>query len=103
MSDKEPTPRVRPVTRDVYNALMGDEWPSQAGVIDFGIHSRRHFGALQWAVKCDGVTMEQLDRALGNGKALDRLISPRNPYRGVHFETNREGGLQVEPKWEIDI
>jgi hypothetical protein len=56
-------------------------------VIDFGIESERHYGALQHAVCEDEVSPEQLDRALGNGAALTALIRPENPYNGVEFKT----------------
>ncbi len=78
---------IRPVTEAVYLALLLDVWPSPAGVQDFGLATADHLGALQWAVKADGVTKEQLDQALGKGPALQALISPNNPYRGVVFRT----------------
>jgi hypothetical protein len=56
-------------------------------VIDFGIESANHFGALQHAVCEDEVTPEQLDQALGHGAALTALIRPENPYYGVVFKT----------------
>ena len=80
--------QIRPVTRAVYEALRRDEWPSPAGCIDFGIRSEAHLGALQYAVINDGVSVEQLDEALGNGPALQALISPKNPYRNVTIRTD---------------
>jgi hypothetical protein len=79
---------IRPLTRDLWEALKWDMWPSQAVCIDFGIASPAHLGALQYAVNHDGVTVEQLDRALGSGPALQALIGPRNPYRYVTFRTD---------------
>ena len=80
--------QIRPLTRALYEALKWDVWPSRATCIDFGITSPAHLGALQYAVNSDGVTVEQLDRALGSGPALQALIGPRNPYRYVTFRTD---------------
>ncbi len=91
------TEGIRPVTEAVYQALLLDVWPSPAGVQDFGLATADHLGALQWAVKEDGVTREQLDEALGNGPALQALISPTNPYRNVVFRTAWDD-LLAEPE-----
>jgi hypothetical protein len=80
-------PHVRQMTADVYGSLLLDVWPSGPGVVDFGIDSTGHLGALQYAVRDQGVTPEQLDEALGNGSALTALIQPPTPYHGVKFET----------------
>ena len=80
-------PTVRPVTESVYLCLLLDVWPSPAGVMDFGIKSQSHYGALQHAVREDEVTPGQLDQACGNGAALTSLIRPGNPYYGVEFQT----------------
>ena len=80
---------VREVTKQFYRALIEDEWPSPAACVDFGIRSDRHLGALQHAVICDAVTLEQLDAALGNGPALQAFVSTTNPYRrDVTFRTD---------------
>src|SRR4051812_34717513 len=89
--------QIRPLTRALYEALLLDVWPSPATCMDFGITSEAHLGALQWAVKEDGVTMEQLDAALGKGPALQALISPTNPYRNVAFRTAWDD-MNVEPE-----
>jgi hypothetical protein len=82
------TSTVRDNTRDLYRSLRFDEWPSPATIVDFGIESTAHLGALQYAVIHDAVTLEDLDRALGNGPAIQALISERNPYRNVTFRTD---------------
>lgn len=101
MDDKIPDERIPPVrenTRDLYRSLRLDEWPSQATVVDFGIASTEHFGALQYAVIHDEVTLEELDQALGNGPAIQALISEGNPYRRVIFRTDWDD-LPDEPEW----
>ena len=78
---------IRPLTQQLILALELDVWPSAVTCMDFGIECPEHLGALQYAVKFDGVTEEELDKALGDGRALERLISPSNPYHGVTFQT----------------
>lgn len=96
---KKPHATVRPVTENVFWSLILDVWPSPAGIQDFGLESSRHYAALQYAVRDDGVTREELDLALGDGKAITALIRPRNPYRGVRFETAWDGLGQVINYW----
>ncbi len=88
MRNNQPeTPEIREVTRVVYRALVLDVWPSRAGMVDFGIMTQRHYAALQHAVREDGISLERLEAALGNGPALTAMIGPNNPHRGVTFET----------------
>lgn len=79
---------VRDLTNHVFMSLMMDTWPRPAGIVDFGLDSTEHLGALQHAIKHDGVTPEMLDEALGNGAKLTALIKDDNPYSGVVFETS---------------
>lgn len=85
-TDRTPE-NVRSGTRQLISALMMDEWPSVAVCVDFGIRTAEHLGALQHAVRADGVTAEELDAALGNGPAIQGLIGFTNPYRSAVFET----------------
>ena len=91
MTTTKPPPKqaysVREVSRDTYRAILADEWPSPAGVTDFGIDSPEHLGALQYELRTGRVTLEQFDDALGWGPALTKLIGEDNPYRGVTFKT----------------
>ena len=68
--------------------LRADRWPSSATVIDFGIGSPVHLGALQHAVAC-GVTAYELDRVLGDGAAITALVQSvlQQPYPEVTFDT----------------
>jgi hypothetical protein len=51
-NDKQPAGKkaaaVRDVTRTVDNCLFADEWPTDAGIKDFGLESTEHYGALQY-------------------------------------------------------
>lgn len=78
---------IRPLTRQLYECLAWDVYPSNATCIDFGIKTAEHLGALQWAVSVDETSIDQLEEACGNGEKLNALISPTNPYYGVRFHT----------------
>jgi hypothetical protein len=84
---KKPHAAARTVTENVFLSLILDVWPNMAGIVDFGLQSDRHYGALQYAVRNDGVTREELDRVVGDGEAITTLIRPGNPYWGVTFQT----------------
>lgn len=97
-TNSTPSP-VRKLACDVYTCLLLDVWPSPAGIQDFGIETERHYGALQYAVRDGDVTPEQLDEALGNGKALTALIRPDNPYYGVEFSTAWDNIMTSIKEW----
>jgi hypothetical protein len=69
-------------------SLVCDEWPSPAVVVDFGIDTSRHLGALQYAVR-GGATAYDLDRVLGDGPAITQLVRGvrHQPYADVIFRT----------------
>jgi hypothetical protein len=82
--------QVRPLTEHLWFCLMFDSWPdSPAVLIDFGIASADHFGALQYAAHDDFISIDQLDKLLGNGPALTPAIDENdgNPYKGIIFKT----------------
>ena len=78
-------------------------WPSRGAEVDFGLATPDHYGALQHAVISDGVTIDQLDAALGSGERLQALVSKTNPYRFVCFRTDWDEltDLGEEPEEEI--
>lgn len=73
---------IRPVTQNLVQALLLDSWPSGNAVyVDFGLDGwgggstpQQRYECLKYALKSEGVTLEQLDKALGDGPALTRLI-----------------------------
>ena len=81
---------VRPTAQNCFESLMLDIWPRAAAIVDFGLDSDEHYAALKYCVKHDGVTAEQLDQVLGNGKKLTKMVknSKTNPYKDVVFETD---------------
>ena len=68
--------------------LLCDAWPSPATVVDYGIDSERHLAALRYAARA-GVTAYDLDRVMGDGPAITRLVRsvPDQPCSDVEFET----------------
>lgn len=80
---------IRPLTEKLWTAAALDLFPDgNAIIVDFGIASTEHFGALQHAIRHGHVTKEKLDAAMGDGPALTRICStPCNPYRAVTFES----------------
>ena len=70
------------------HCLLRDVWPSPATVVDFGIASPEHLGALQHAVR-SGCTAYDLDRVIGDGPAITQLVRSfgRQPYGPVEFVT----------------
>ena len=56
----------------LHSCLIDDVWPSSATIVDFGIESRSHLGALQHAIRA-GCTAYDLDRVMGDGAAITRL------------------------------
>jgi len=88
---------VRPLTEELIAAAMLDVWPGIATVVDFGIDSERHLGALQFAIREELVTPQELDAAMGSGAKLTEIAQRgENPYRDVTFKTSWDG-LPLEP------
>jgi hypothetical protein len=73
---------------NLVECLGRDEWPSQGTILDFGIETDRHLGALQYAV-LGGVTAYDLDCVMGHGPAITQLTRAVTiqPYRDVEFST----------------
>jgi hypothetical protein len=89
---------VRPLTEQLIAAVLLDIWPGNAAIIDFGIDSDRHLGALQFAIKFGEVTPEELDLAMGDGAKLTEIVQRGdNPYRDVTFRTSWDK-LSPEPR-----
>lgn len=66
---------VRQLTKNLYEALMLDTGIGAAALVDFGIEyagSEQHV-VLQRAVRA-GATAEELDKALGNGEKIAKLV-----------------------------
>lgn len=88
---------LRPLTEQLINAVLLDVWPGNAAIIDFGIDSSSHLGALQFAIKHGEVTPQELDAAMGNGAKLTEIAQRGdNPYRDVVFHTSWDK-MRLEP------
>lgn len=86
-------PEQRPLhdmemARGLFDCLVRDVWPSPETIVDFGIDTDRHLGALQQLVRW-GFTSYDLDRVLGDGPAITRLVQcmPEQLYGEVVFRT----------------
>lgn len=85
---------MNPNILELIHCIYMDIIPSPATCIDFGIPKDKDptevFGALQWALKRDIVTKEELEDARRNGQKLTKIanktwernngIVQRNPY-----------------------
>jgi hypothetical protein len=81
-------PGFRNVTVDLIRSLRADTWPGMAAIVDFGIDSPQHLGALQYALARGGRTATEFEAALGSGPALTALCAvPGQPYP-VTFDTD---------------
>lgn len=80
----------------LFEDLILDRWPSPAVIVDFGIDSSSHLGALQFAVRA-GVTPYDLDRVMGDGPAITQLVrtAPVQPYGFVDFHTVWDGAFKL--------
>jgi hypothetical protein len=77
---------ARELTLHLIECLAADTWPRMAAIVDFGIDTPDHLGALQYAWKA-GRTAEEFDAALGSGAALTALCAVPNQAYPVKFET----------------
>src|SRR5579863_785527 len=91
--------RVRPVTRDLIESVILDKWPNHAAVVDFGLDSQKHYEALYYAIREGEIWPLELDRALGHGRELTRLVreARSNPHPDVEFHTSWDAILGREP------
>ena len=82
--------QVRPVTRNLIEAVILDSWPDHAAVVDFGIDSQEHYEALYYPIRAHEILPKRLDEALGNGEKLTQLVreAASNPHRDVAFCTS---------------
>ncbi|MFO0888300.1 MAG: hypothetical protein U0790_04035 [Isosphaeraceae bacterium] len=96
-------PEPHAISRCVFNALRHGDYLSRAECSEFGIATKGHYLALRWAVLNGGVTVEQLNRARGDDRAMQALVSPQNPHRGVRFGTGYEGLRRQEEHLEQRI
>lgn len=89
---------IRPLTQQLIDCCYLDTWPSIATIVDFGIDTGRHLGALQFAIREGLVTPQELDAATGNGPQLTEIAHRgQNPYGDVVFKTSWDG-MPIEPR-----
>lgn len=76
------------MAQQLFECLIWDVWPSPTTIVDFGIDSSAHLAALQYAAR-SGITAYDLDRVLGDGPAITRLVRsvPDQPDMSIQFQT----------------
>ena len=95
---------MKQLTAALISAAASDLWPSLATVVDFGLDTSSHFGALQYEIRHGRVTPEELDAACGDGPELTRLVRRHgdNPYRHVTFTTSWDD-IGEEEDFEVEF
>lgn len=81
---------VKPLSKVLFESLVLDVWPdSPAATTDCGLESQEHFEALCYPVRSGEITLEDLDRAYGNGVLLTELArrAHSNPHKSITFRT----------------
>jgi hypothetical protein len=66
----------RPLAQHLYDCLLMDAWPRAAAVVDWGIDSPDHLGALQDAIR-GGATAADLDAVCGDGPGITAMVADR--------------------------
>lgn len=85
--------RVRPMTAHLIENLLLDRPLPIAQCHDFGVDTADHYRALRAVLETDDMADlrkrgEELDKALGSGKALTKLVHKYAPaYRSLTFQT----------------
>lgn len=86
----------RPVARKLFEAIAFDVYPDSPAVLaDFFITDQQHYEALYYPIREGEITLEDLDRVLGDPKAITELVnkSPSNPHQGIVFGFGGSEGL----------
>ena len=88
------------LAEELVECLKHDRWPSKATTVDFGIATPSHLGALQSAY-WGGCNVYDLDRVLGDGKAITQLVQAvrEQRYRDVRFFTVYDGWALPSSRW----
>jgi hypothetical protein len=73
----------------LFKAVMIDEWPSLAAVVDFGIEKQKEYEAYYYPIRKGEITLKQLRDNVGNGPALTKLLqaAPSNPHKDITIST----------------
>jgi hypothetical protein len=88
---------IRDLTVHLLECLALDVWPRTAAIADFGITTQEHLGALQYAWRHGGRTLEEFDAAMGSGVKLTALCAvPGQPYV-VTFQSSWDDDEEEEP------
>lgn len=82
---------------------MLDLFPDSTAVIaDFFITDQKHYEALYYPIRAGEISVEDLDRVLGDPKAITKLVNkaPSNPHKGIVFGEGSGLGNPRAHLWE---
>ena len=85
--------QIRPMTAHLIENLLLDRPLTIAQCDDFGVETPDHYRALRAVIETDDMAdlrkrSEELDKALGSGKTLTKLVHTYAPaYRSLTFQT----------------
>jgi hypothetical protein len=93
----------RPVAIKLQEAVMFDLFPDSPAVIaDFFISDQQHYEALYYPIRAGEITVQDLDRVLGDPEAITKLVNatPSNPHHGIVFGYGAGMGATGRELWE---
>lgn len=79
----------------LFDAMIMDMHPSNATEDDFGLNvgsskeQQQKYEALYYPIRSEEITLQDLIKVLGNGKAITKLVRrcPSNPHKNIVFTT----------------
>ena len=93
---------ARPVAERAWKWAHGHEELSPAVYVDFGLDTDIHKSLFQLAVQTSKATAKNIDRILGNGKAITKFVRKWNKMVRVrHPDTSAVYGLRYKTSWDI--
>lgn len=90
----------------LFEAMLLDEWPSCATIVDFALDDQQHYEALYYPIHKEEITLEQLHQVSGDGKKITELVNSckSNPHKGIVFRTSWDAMKESKdaPKARLD-
>lgn len=81
-------------------AVMLDNWPSPAAVVDFGITDQLHYEALYYPIRNGEITADKLFAVVGNGEGITKLV---DSCHATKIRIRADGQNKVVFKTVFDI
>lgn len=99
---------ISTTTKNLINDINLDLMPNMPTQVDFGMmpsaDSTKVFGALQYGYRRGHFTAQELNSALGNGKALTKLVDrPDNAYgHNIVIKTAWDNVHEEEDEYHVE-